>query len=299
MDVPGFDNEDGKIRALVCSGGAVKGIYQSGAIRYVVGELERHYQIYTGVSVGAINIAFLSQFSDSEAVSSATQLCDLWSNIKEKDILKPWWPFGAWQAIWRSSFYDSSPTHTLIKKVASLEKIRETNKEVRVGAVSLNSGKYCVFDQRDDYFLDAVAASASFPGLMSPIKIRDQLWMDGGTKTISPIQLAIDLGADECDVIVTSPEVRIQKYIDHPTTIDVIKRAFDVSTDKILSNDIEKVLMYNELAKAGISGKKYVKLNIIRPKHNLIEDSFDFSPEKLKNMMELGYEDAKRVFRSV
>jgi predicted acylesterase/phospholipase RssA len=264
-----------------------------------VGELERHYQIYTGVSVGAINIAFLSQFPDNQAVESANQLCDLWSNIREKDILKPWQPFGAWQAIWRSSFYDSSQLHKLVKGVASLDRIRATGKEVRVGAVSLNTGKYCVFDQKDDAFLDAVCASASFPSLMSPVKIRDQLWMDGGTKTISPIQLAIDLGADECDIVVTSPEIRVQKYIEHPTTIDVIKRAFDVSTDKILSNDIEKVLMYNELAKAGISGKKYVKLNIIRPKHNLIEDSFDFSPNKLKNMMELGYEDAKRVFQSV
>jgi hypothetical protein len=41
-----------------------------------------------------------------------------------------------------------------------------------------------------------------------------------------------------------------------------------------------------------LTHKKYVKLNIIRPENNLIEDLLDFRPEKIREMMEKGYKDA-------
>ena len=60
-----------------------------------------------------------------------------------------------------------------------------------------------------------------------------------------------------------------------------------------MANDIEKVQMHNILAQAGLSDYKYVKLNILRPDYNLIQSLLDFRPEKIKEMMEKGYADAK------
>jgi hypothetical protein len=50
--------------------------------------------------------------------------------------------------------------------------------------------------------------------------------------------------------------------------------------------------MYNILAQNMLTHKKFVKLNIIRPETNLIEDLLDFRPEKIQEMMEKGYKDA-------
>jgi predicted acylesterase/phospholipase RssA len=180
----------------------------------------------------------------------------------------------------------------LLENNISVEKIRDANRHVIVGAVSFTTGKYNNFDQTSDDFVSAVGASASFPVLFEPVKIGDQLFGDGGIKSISPIHTAIDFGATEIDAIVTSPETRDKKFVIKPSIIDILKRSFDLYTDKIMSNDIEKALIYNQLAKSGITNKKEIKLNIIRPKFNLIEDMLDFSPSKIQTMIDIGYRDA-------
>lgn len=284
------------MKALVLSGGGVKGSYTSGCIKYLLGDLHLQYDILCGVSAGAINCAFLAQFPAGQESDAANKITSLWSQLQTKDIYKRWFPFGALHSIWRSGFFDSSPLHKLIRTEISLEKIRQSGKKVSVGAVSLNSGKYTIFNQNDDHFIDAVLGSASFPGAFPPVKIRDHLWSDGGVKTISPLATAIELGATEIDLIITSPQIRVSKWIEHPSTIDILKRSIDLSTDKIMSNDIEKILMYNRLAEAGFTDKKFVSINIIRPDHNLIEDLLDFTPNKIKEMIIRGYNDAKTKY---
>lgn len=281
------------MKALVLSGGGSKGAYQTGALKHILGERGMTYDIFCGVSVGAINAAFLAMFKTGEEKLAINHLHDLWLQLDSSKIYKRWFPFGRWHALWTKSFYDSSPLYNLLHTHLSLEKIRESGKQVSIGTVSLSSGKYTHFNQHSDYFIDAVVASASFPGMLTPVKFLGQLWTDGGVKEISPIKKAVEMGADEVDIIITSPQTRVKRFIDNPTTVDVIKRSIDLSTDKIMANDIEKVEMHNKLALAGLEGYKYVKLNIIRPDFNLIEDLLDFSPEKIKEMMEKGYTDAK------
>jgi NTE family protein len=281
------------MRALVLSGGGSKGAYQAGALKYILGELSVVYDVFCGVSVGAINCSFLSMFHGGEEAKSGNLLADLWNQLDNSKIYKRWFPFGRWHALWNKSFFDSSPLHTLLKSHIDLDKIRASGKKVNVGTVSLSSGKYTIFDQSSDHFIEAVIASASFPGMLTPVKFLGQLWTDGGVKEISPIKKAMEMGADEIDVIITSPQTRIKHFIENPTTVDILKRSIDLSTDKIMANDIEKIQMHNTLAEAGLADYKYVKLNILRPDYNLIEDLLDFRPEKIKEMMEKGYKDAK------
>lgn len=284
------------MRALVLSGGGSKGSYQVGALRYILGEKRVKYDAFCGVSVGAINVSFLAMFKEGQEVESILTLTDMWSQLDNSKIYKRWFPFGRWHAIWRKSFFDSSPMYHLLKQGINLEKIRGSGKHVNVGTVSLSSGKYTIFDQTSDHFVDAVIASASFPGMLTPVEFLGQLWTDGGIKEISPIKKAVELGADIIDVIICNPKTRVKKFIENPTTVDVLKRSMDLSTDKIMANDIEKVEMYNILAQNGLTDKKYVQLNIVRPDLNLIEDLLDFRPEKIQEMMEKGYNDAKNKY---
>jgi NTE family protein len=284
------------MKALVCSGGSVKGSHSCGVIQYLLGDLQTKYEILAGCSVGAINCGFLSLFPEGQEKEAALNMKNWWLKLDNSKIMTRWKPFGRLHAPWRKSFYDSSPLQDLIRSNITIEKVRASGKKVVVGAVSLNSGKYTLFNQDDDDFIDAILASSAFPAILSPIKMRGQLWMDGGIKTLSPISAAIHMGATEIDVITTSPAVRVKKFIDDPSILDIFKRAFDLSTDKILSNDIDIAIMHNELAKTGISYKKIIKLRIFRPKQNLIEDTFDFDPKKIREMIELGYNDAKEQY---
>jgi NTE family protein len=280
------------IRAMVHSGGAAKGAWATGVIRYLLGDLGISYDIYTGTSVGAINVAFLAMFKSGEEQAALQLLTDWWLKLDSSKIYKPWPFWGRIAAAWRKSFYDSSPLHEIIRQNVSLEKIRASGKKISVGALNLHTGKYTVFNQDSDNFIDAVLASSAFPAMLSPIKINNDLYIDGGMKTLSPIKMAIEMGADEIDVITTSPDVRDKKFMEDPNIIDIVRRAFDVATDKILSNDIELAMMYNQLAEAGLSNKKPIKLRIIKPHYNLLDNVLDFDPRKIREMIELGYKDA-------
>jgi NTE family protein len=243
--------------------------------------------------VGAINAAFLGQFLRGQEKLAASEITTMWLKLNSSTIYKRWKPFGKFHAMWEKSFYDSSPLHNLINETISLYKIRSSGKQVAVGTVSLSSGKYHIFTKDDNDFINAVLASSAFPGMLTPVKMKGQLWADGGVKELSPINTAIDMGATEIDVITTSPEIRIKKFLENPSVVDIFKRVIDLSTDKILSNDIEKVIMYNKLAQAGVSDKKVIKLRIFRPYNNLIDDVLDFSPEKIREMIDKGYNDTR------
>lgn len=280
------------MKALVLSGGGSKGAYQAGALQHILGTLRKQYDIICGVSVGAINAAYIAQFALGEEVQAANDMRDLWLNINTKDIYKRWFPFGRWHALWQPSFYNSQPMTDLITKSISHERILKSKKRVSVGAVSLSSGKYTIFGEGHPDFIKAVIASAAFPVMLSPIKIGNQLWSDGGSKEITPLRTAIEMGATEIDVIITSPETRIKLFFENPNTVEILKRSFDLSSDKIMANDIEKVLIYNKLARSGDPDRVEVQMNVIRPKHNLIEDLLDFNPVKIREMMEKGLNDA-------
>lgn len=286
------------MRALVHSGGGAKGSHGVGTIKYLMGDLQTEYDIYAGVSVGAINAAFLAQFPSGQEKQAASALVDLWSSLDASKVYRRWYPWGRLHAPWRLSFYDSTPLKELIHQNVSLEAIRNSGKLANVGAVCINSGKYTVFNQNDDDFVDAVLASSAFPGMLTPIRMRNQLWIDGGCKTLSPIDTAIKLGATQIDVITSSPAIRDKKFIENPSIVDILKRVTDLSTDKILSNDIDKVLMHNKLAMVGIEDKKVIQLRIFRPRYNLLEDVLDFDPEKIREMMEKGYQDAQDTCQS-
>ncbi len=281
------------MKALVHSGGAAKGAWAAGIIQYLLGDLRINYDILTGTSVGAINTAFLAMFKAGEEKEAAQLLKDWWLKLDNSKIYRPWPFWGRIAAAWRKSFYDSTPLHELIKQNVSLDKIRASGKKIAVGALNLHTGKYTVFNQESDDFIDAVLASSAFPATLAPVKINNDLFIDGGMKMLSPIKIAIEMGADEIDVITTSPDIRDKKFIEDPNIIDIIRRAFDVATDKILSNDIELAMMYNRLAEAGLTNKKPVKLRILRPHYNLLDNVLDFNPEKIREMMEMGYIDAK------
>lgn len=280
------------MRALVLSGGGVKGAYQVGALQYLILNRNHTYDILCGVSVGALNIAVLSMFSNENV--GANTLLKFWKELDQSKIYKRWFPFGKLHALWEKSLYNSQPLINLVHENVDLDIIRSVGKKVAVGAVSLNTGEYRLFTEKDDCFIDGVLASSSFPGFLSPILIDNQLWTDGGVKHITPLKAAIDLGATEIDMILCSPSIDTSKYDNNSKTISLALRTIDLMTDQIVDADLKMADQYNKLVSAGLcSDKKIIKINIIRPKYDLIDDSLRFNNEDIVNMIEVGYSDAK------
>lgn len=281
------------MKALVLSGGGSRGQYHVGAISHLIGDLHMDFSLYAGVSVGALIASFLAQFKSGEESRAATALEALFSPVTDDDIWKNWWPFKKLMGVWKTSFLDSSPLERLVFDRLDVRKIRESEKKLRIGAVSLTSGKYEVFDEKHIPLSRAVLASASFPAFFKPIRMEDQWWSDGGVKTVTPLMAAIKAGATDIVSITSSPVGSVSGFSKDPDAIKVALRAIELQSDEIVDNDIKIALMYNELVAAGKRpNKRHVNIKVIRPKKLLNEDSLRFSPDEAEKIQMIGYRDA-------
>ena len=98
--------------ALVISGGGSRGAFTIGALKYIIIEQHQRFDIISGVSVGAINSAFLAQYKDQ--VEGVLALEQMWLKITTKKIYKHWFPFRRFSALWKKSLYNSKPLRDLI-----------------------------------------------------------------------------------------------------------------------------------------------------------------------------------------
>ncbi len=206
-------------RALVLSGGGLKGAFQAGAVYHLVVHRRCDFQEFAGVSVGSLNAVVLAQARRDEnpEVSlnnlgeRAEALIQLWEGIRSpKQILKPRWPGWRWALFLRFGFFGTEnlfsfdPLMKLLQANVDVDALAESGRPVRVGSASFWDGTYreigptARFPNNDrKYFLQYVYASALIPvvGKMPRIQQSDQdadprHWLqfgDGGVLHNTPI----------------------------------------------------------------------------------------------------------------
>lgn len=176
--------EPEKKRALVLSGGGLKGAFQAGAIYHFIVHRRCDFSEIAGVSVGSLNAVVLAQalrdknseVSLKNMAERAEKLVDLWHNIRSsKQILKPRWPGWMWALTVRYGLFGTESINTfdplmhLIQSNVDMDAL-DRGRPVRVGSVSLWDGTYrevgpsATFPNNDrKYFLQYVYASALVP----------------------------------------------------------------------------------------------------------------------------------------
>lgn len=284
-----------KKRALVLSGGGSKGAFQVGVLKHLIGELNNQYDIYSGISVGALNASFLSQFPKGKEKEALENLVNIWNKINKGNIYHNHRPFGKLEALWKSSVYDSSPLKDFVYNNLDPVKVKESGNELRISACSLLTGNLQVWNEKDtDVIRDVVLASSSFPVMFNPIKINDDLFTDAGVKDIAPLSTAIDAGAEIIDIIITSPSGSQHWKTKRKNSLKVLLRSVDLMSDEILANDLIKLEKINKKVILGTADSryKYIEYNLYKPELLLTDNSLDFDRKLLDKMMEIGYKTA-------
>ncbi len=281
-------------KALVLSGGAVKGAYQVGALKRWMGEDKIDYEILCGVSVGAINVACLSQIPYGNPEQSINVLSKLWSRVNNDNVRKDWIFWGRLASLWKPSVYDSSPLLKWINLELDNKAISESGRSVRVGAVAWDTGEYYMASENDPDFDKWVAASSSFPVFMLPVEINGRLWSDGGLRNVTPLGEAIRLGATEIDIIMCSnPDLPSNWNTEKQHALpDYALRAVDIMSDEIIRADLKVCGLKNDLAKLGETYKN-IKIRLLQP-HKMfnIDSSLDFDPNNVEMLLNVGYEES-------
>ncbi|MHA1573296.1 MAG: patatin-like phospholipase family protein [Alphaproteobacteria bacterium] len=273
------------MRVLVLSGGGSYGAFQAG----VISTLPRDYDAFCGVSVGALNSVGLAQHPDW--AHAKRELVRLWESITTRQVYKHHFPFGYIHALWETSFYNSAPLQDFLETHLDVDAVRESGKRVRVGAVSMTTGAYEVFDENDADLVGAVLASSAFPLMFSLPMVHGNLWIDGGVRNQTPLRSAFDLGATEIDVILTTPRNAPAPSPKLDNVIDVGLAVLQVMVDEIFQTDLKCAQLYNELAQRdsiAAAGKRHVPIRIIEPPEAWTGSPLDFNPENVMPMLDVG-----------
>jgi predicted acylesterase/phospholipase RssA len=263
-----------------------------------MGDLKTNYDAYAGVSAGAEVAGVLGMFPTGQEVEASELLAKLFS-VENKDIWKRWFPFGK-LSIWKSSALNSSPHERFVRKHFSQEALEDSGKKVRVGAVSLDTQEYRVFDETYPDFASAILASASFPAFFKPILTDGQLWIDGGVRHVTPIKALIDLGCDEIDVSICHPPKAVAPAFERdPEWPDVALRGIEIMSDELIWADLREAHHINRriaLKDPELGpNKKPIKFRLFHPDRLLALDSLKFNQIEAANIRQLAYAKATAI----
>lgn len=281
------------MNALVLSGGGEKGAYQVGALQYL---LSRGFDpdIVTGISVGAMNGSFISQYPKGSLAEAVDVLITKWMGTKTEDVVRHWFP--PYVTIpWKGCVYDSSPQRKMVDEWVDARRVASSGRLFAAVCVDWRTGEVLVGREGDPDLLQYVKASSSFPLFMEPVEVGGRLCTDGGVRDVAPIKQAMEMGADEIVIVACSnpdlpeswsPSSGIMRFI------SFAMRAVDIMSTEIVADDYETCGLKNEIAETKPK-YKLIKLTVIRPRSSLGTKSLDFNPEQSARLMRRGYEDAE------
>jgi predicted acylesterase/phospholipase RssA len=267
------------MRGLTFSSGGAHGAWEVSVLKQL---MKNNYDMYAGISAGALNAAFVSQYSSLETATIALE--KLWSSVNNSKIYKQWNLLGPVNGLWKTSLYNSQPLWDLIDENIKLPAVRSSGKRVVVGAVKMQTGALKTFDGWGAHFLDGVKASSAFPVFFCPVNIGGELYVDGGVKDCHLIKPLIDAGCTEIDIISTQP-VETVRVSGCKNVVDVLKGVMGMMSDEVSENDIKLCQAYNDLTEFVIGDKKKIAIRVFRPEKQLSDNALDFDPAKIKRLL--------------
>lgn len=305
------------MRALVVSGGGCKGAFAGGIIQYLIEEEGQNYDIFVGTSTGALLIPLtalknINKLKEAYTSVSPNDIFDInpfriinnvngqvqvkinkWNvirNLLPKLQLKNKFPF--FQIIKGNvSFGRSYKLNKLIKKFLTEEdysRLFDLNKEIIVTVLNLTEKELEFKSTKDflyDDFVDWMHASATAYPFMSIVDKNNKQYVDGGVIRLTPIQMALNRGATEIDVIVLKEETTTPNSEIIRNPFHGIMTVVNLMTQHLNSTNLE-------LSKLDIKSKN-VKLRIFHLPRPLTNNSLVFDKVMMAKWWEEGYHYAK------
>jgi NTE family protein len=182
--------------AFVLGGGGQLGAHEVGMLRALV-ERDVRPSVVLGTSVGAINgVAFAADPS----VAAVERLAAMWSDIGSSDV------FGGsvlgrlgTLARSRTHLHDNERLRAILTDALPVERIEDLAVPFQCVAASIERASEHWFC--DGPIVDAVLASCAVPGLLPPVEIAGEHFVDGGVVNSIPVSRALELGAREVYVL--------------------------------------------------------------------------------------------------
>jgi len=284
-------------KALVLSGGGTKGIFQVGALEYLLKVRKERFKIVCGVSSGALNAVMVAQ-----GLEYFERLKKLWMRQAETGLEIIQERFSLADKVIRSVlpggiFYhrlgemDGLQDNTRLQEAIDEscrnlpENLKKTGSHLRIGVVSLQTGKYHAFDPSDPALMahasQIVLASTAIPIAFSPGRFHydgSEQWIDGGINQVTPIEDALEV-AETREIPLAEVIVICSGPLETESTSREYKGLIDIGlrVEHILSTE---------------SDKKGFALFRLRNALSHIHESFERLPARRKVELEKIFKDA-------
>ena len=194
--------------AFVLGGGGVLGAHEVGMLQ-ALAEREIRPDLILGTSVGAINGAV---FAADPSRGGVERLTRLWADTKLSEVT----PGGVLR---RVSTLARSGTHlesfevarARLEEALPVERIEDLTVPYQCVAASIERAAEHWFTRGN--LADAVLASCAVPGILPPVRIDDEHYIDGGIVNSIPVARAVGLGATTIYVLQVG---RLEKPLQPP-----------------------------------------------------------------------------------
>jgi NTE family protein len=286
-------------KALILSGGSIRGAFQAGAIQTLF-QQNYHPDIILGISVGALNASYIVNKigelnNDFDWNFIADDLVNFWktkAHSPENLVRRYSFIQLAFQLLTKrfKSLLDVRPLHNIIRQTLKIEYLRRSQTKLIVGAVNLFSGQIEYFDSHNDNIIEAVIASGIIPLIMPYHYINGVPYVDGGVRDVVPTTPLLDShDISELAIIICHPQQLDYWKFNPGSFIKYADRTKNITVNEIIKNDLLQIQILNA------KRENKIKYKIIRPEHELRVMLDKFTYNDILQMIQLGQKAAENA----
>ncbi len=234
--------------ALVLSGGGARGIAHIGVLK-VIDELDVKIDLITGTSIGAVIGALYAQGYSGEEIEKiilSKHFQDILDDKISRENLyigeKRWLPNSNIFFELDDKFLPSLPKSIIIGNrltnnffdyyfpSKNLDSFDNLPIPFRAVATNIVSGKLKVFDSGNLH--EAVRASMSVPSIISPFRLGEDLYVDGGVRSNFPTEIADE---NDCDTIIG---VRVNTGLRDESQLQTLLQIYDQTLNISINDNV-------------------------------------------------------------
>ena len=262
------------LNQLSFSGGGSFGAVEIGILKRINEIESKKYDLYTGISAGALNAGFLSYYSNINIGIKTAET--IYSSIRNRMIYNVVPNTGL-------SLLNTEPLYktltTIIEKMPNKPIIHTL-----IGATNMYSGKLDIYNFEDQDDINKVLllmSSSAIPGMFPPINFNNQLYADGGTLSNELIEVEHD--NKYLNITFITP---YEGYIYNDTPITSLKDMLLRTINIVINNFNNPMASLNQNCKSPIGeiNKYYVPPEVLS-NYNIL--NFDNGAE----LIDIGYKN--------
>jgi NTE family protein len=186
--------------AFVLAGGGSRGAVQVGMLAELVDRQIRADRVY-GVSVGALNGA---AYAGAPTPAGVEHLERVWRSLSGDVVFPRSRGHGPWTFFQRrQAVHANTGLRRILEDGLRFDRLEDAAVPFEVVATSLHDGRERWLTEGPA--VEAILASAAIPAMFPPVRIGDELLVDGGLVDNVPISRAIEAGATRVYVLLCGP----------------------------------------------------------------------------------------------